>query len=167
MIEVVALVSIKNPRSRQTTPTVRFPTARNADDFSLELGAANLDDKGAVSEKTIYRSKEYRRNKAKPNVYTGLHFQQSINEYATLANANVLAGKDKHRKYKSAIIYTNYANPKRNLLTRDSLAVSVRLLLQGRYPDLLLLTQQIKAIFVENPRLFDGILPRAKQESEV
>lgn len=52
----------------------------------------------------------------------------------------MLASKDKHRKYKSAIIYTNYANLERNLLTRDSLALSVRLLLQGSYPDILDLT---------------------------
>lgn len=74
IIEVVALVSIKNPRSRQTIPTVRFPIARNADNLSLELSIANLDDKGVVSEKTTYRSKEYRRNKAKLNIYIGLHF---------------------------------------------------------------------------------------------
>lgn len=132
IIEIAAIASIKNLRSRQTTPTARYSIARaaTAEDLSSDFSATNLDNKGAIqSEKTTYRSKEYRRNKAKPNVYIGLYFQQSINEYATSANTNVLASKDKYRKYKSAITYTNHANPERDLLTRDSLAVSVRLLL--------------------------------------
>lgn len=77
IIEIAAIVSIKNLRSRQTTPIARYSIARaaTAEDLSSDFSTTNLDNKGTIqSEKTTYRSKEYRRNKAKPNVYTGLHF---------------------------------------------------------------------------------------------
>jgi hypothetical protein len=82
-----------------------------------------------MPDKETFRSKELRLQQKRPNVHAGLYYDDTIREYASAANANVLIGEDKHRDFKDQIYNTNYQNPERDLLQQQGLEMSVRLLL--------------------------------------
>lgn len=168
IIEAAAIALIDNPCSRQVTlvPNARAPTTR-----ALTLGSSiNLDildaAAAAAAKRVTVKSKQFRSNQKRPNVHISLHYPATIKELSTASNANVLIGEDKHRQLKDLIYNTNYNNPKRDLLQALSLEMLVRFLLQNRFLELLVLTAQVKRLYAENPRLFDKILPRSKQDND-
>lgn len=79
-----------------------------------------------VSLEDSIRSTEYRKIKNRPNVYIGLYQATAIQEYGFASNLNVLAGEDKYRLFKEDIYNTNYINPGRNLLQRQSISITLR-----------------------------------------
>ncbi|EME77042.1 uncharacterized protein MYCFIDRAFT_84722 [Pseudocercospora fijiensis CIRAD86] len=83
------------------------------------------------------------------------------------SNSNVLAGEMKHKGMKQQIELTNHQNAERDLLMRQSLEMTVRLLLQNGYVnDQPELTAQMKGLFENNPQLFDSVLPRSEQSRD-
>lgn len=134
--------------TRDDTPDTDAP----ADSIETEVG---LEDS--------IRSAEYRKMKNRPNVHIGLHWATAIQEYGFASNLNVLAGEDKHRLFKEDIYNTNYINPGRDLLQRQSISMTLRFIAQGGYMDYPELSAQIQSIFEANPALFDRILPRSER----
>lgn len=62
-------------------------------------------------------------------------------------NVQVLGGKGAYRRLKDLITKTNYINPEEDLITRQSITITARLVLQGTYKaDHLELTAQIRRI---------------------
>ena len=109
LLEAAAIAACNNPRrSRSTTPQSRPETPA----FEQEI----LPDK----------AKEYRRDKQRPNVHIGLHYEEAMKEYGLPNNCNVLIGEDKHRWFKKIVYNTNFSNVERHLLLRESLQQTTR-----------------------------------------
>jgi hypothetical protein len=155
ILETAAKGSIANPRSRQATPSASTAGRRR--------GPAPSPGDDSVRETT--RAVALRSQQKRPNVHAGLHYEDAIREYASASNANVLISEDKHRDFKDQIYNTNYQNPERDLLQQQGFEMSVRLLLQGGYPDFPELSEQMSRLHRTNPQLFDGILPRSEKAS--
>lgn len=119
------------------------------------------------NDRNTTRLIKLRSNQARPNVYVGMYYRQTIQELRNASNANVLVREFKHKEIKDQIYNTNYNNPKRNLLLQQSISMSTRLLVQNSYPNYLHITKQIQEIQVSCPKLFDIVLLRSEQSSTV
>lgn len=150
LLEAAAIAATDNPRrSRSVTPQSRSGTPALEHEISLEEAK---------------RAKEYRQDKQRPNVHTGLHYEAVMKEYGLPSNCNVLIGEDKHRWFKKIVYNTNFSNVERHLLLRESLQQTARLILLEAYrssePEL---TATFKDLYDTCPTLFESLLPRSEQ----
>lgn len=101
----------------------------------------------------------------RPNVYTGLYYPVQITKQGTTFNNNLFVFEQKYLEGKEGITKTNYNILERNLLVQQALAITVRLVLEGSYPELEYeyITIQLRRLRKENPKLFDNILLRSKR----
>lgn len=106
------------------------------------------------------------RSARSPNVHAGLHYPDTAEEYALTVNLHVIMGEAFHKILKDGIYTTNFNNAERDLLWRQSVAMTARLVLQGAYPDYPELTAQIKRLYAAKPKLFDSFLPRSERKVE-
>jgi len=81
-------------------------------------------------------------------------------EYAMPANCNVLVGEDKHRYFKKVIYTTNHLRPERDLLQKENIRQTLRLVLAGSFIDDAEITRVVKEIYNSCPMLFSTLLPR-------
>jgi hypothetical protein len=79
-----------------------------------------------------------------PNLHTALHYPALAEEYAMPANLNVLIGEDKHRFFKKVVYTTNHQHPGRDLLQKENIRQTLRLLLANSF-DEAAITHVIKA----------------------
>lgn len=77
----------------------------------------------------------------------------------------MLGGKGAYRRLKDLITKTNYINLEEDLITRQSITITARLVLQGTYKaDYPELTIQIRRIQQTNPKLLNTVLLRSKRD---
>ncbi|SMY27283.1 unnamed protein product [Zymoseptoria tritici ST99CH_1A5] len=177
LMESCALASIENPRSRQVTlvparrnarassraPSPAAAAGSRAPSPAAASRAGSPDD--APSDLITYRSKQYRADMKRPNVYMGMHYDMVFAEYGTPVHASVLPGERMHKEFKRQIYNTNMRNPERNLLQRIGVDITLRLVVQNGFPDELALTAKIQAAASECTKMFDRILPKSDQAS--
>jgi hypothetical protein len=103
---------------------------------------------------------QYHNMKGRPNMHVGMHHHLASIEFGLVSHCNVLIGEDKHRQYKKEIYYTNYQHPERDLLNRENLQQTVRLLLLDAFTQSdPRLTTQIKHLHDVCPDILDSLLP--------
>lgn len=117
------------------------------------------------TERITGGSIDLRRKTNRPNVYTGLHYPAQIARWGTTFNNNSFVFEWKHLEAKDGITKTNHNIPERDLLVQQALAITVRLVLEGGYPEPEheYITIQLRRLRKQNPKLFDNILPRSER----
>lgn len=174
--KVVAVASIKNLQSRTATPvqlrralvlaSTSIPVSRQAStSIPIPSFAISIIQAQAQNDRNTSRLIKLRSDQARPNVYVGMHYSQTIQELGNASNTNILIREFKYKEIKDQIYNTNYNNPKRNLLLQQSILISTRLLVQNGYPDYPYITKQIQDIQRSCPKLFDIVLLRSEQSS--
>ncbi|OXV08563.1 hypothetical protein Egran_03674, partial [Elaphomyces granulatus] len=98
-----------------------------------------------------------------PNVHATVHYVALAEEYAIPANCNVLIGEDKHRHFKKVIYTTNHQHPERDLLHKENIRQTLRLILTNSFSHEPTITRVVKEIFAVCPLLFSTLLPRSEQ----
>jgi len=98
-----------------------------------------------------------------PNVHVAVHYLALAEEYAIPANCNVLIGEDKHRHFKKVIYTTNHQHPERDLLHKENIRQTLRLILTNSFSHEPTITRVVKEIFAVCPLLFSTLLPRSEQ----
>lgn len=108
---------------------------------------------------------DLRRKTNRPNVYTSLYYLAQIARQGTTFNNNLFVFEQKYLEAKDGITKTNYNMPERNLLVQQALTITVRLVLEGSYPELEYeyITIQLRRLRKQNPKLFNNILLRSKR----
>ena len=129
LLDIAAKGSTSSGRSRRATPTLLARTARQSRTESPGLFA--LDNTATLSKTAIGWIKD----KDRPNLHVGLHYQALIGEYATPCNLNVLIGEDKHRLFKKIIYQSNFHQPELFLLQREQLQQTIRLVLADAFDE--------------------------------
>lgn len=110
------------------------------------------------------RSTALRKLNERPNLHTGLHYQEMISEYGLGINLTVLTGEEMHRIFKDMIYKTNHRNPERDLLQRINFEMTIRFLLMGSMSETERpLIDQIQRINRQCPGLFDTLLPLSER----
>lgn len=178
LMEAAAQASRDNPRSREVTPASSRrgsisgssgSTSRPATRGSAAQAGSSRAESHALPLPTPARvtkgSQRYASDEKRPNVHVGLHYQAAEEEIGANCNAAVLVGEDKHRELKDDITSTNHQNPERDLLRRQSLEWTMRLLIQNGFPEYPRLTHQMQDLFATCPKLFEAILPRSEQSA--
>ncbi|KAI1007409.1 hypothetical protein K3495_g815 [Podosphaera aphanis] len=116
-------------RSRSTSiGSVRGPTPAPesyVEDQGQELPLApgELGKKAAQYVSTMKR----------PNMHIAVHYTALAEEYGLPINMNLLVGEDKRRAFKKMICTTNHRHPEKDLLTKENLCQTIRLLLADAF----------------------------------
>lgn len=157
LIESATIGSTKDPKSKALSPT---PSTR------ARIATVDLEDltkalEGVVRE--TYRVKEYRKIQSRLNIYISLYYLAITDKYRLVTNLYVMIGEGYYKILKDRIYTTNFNNAERDLLQRQSVTITTRLILQNGYPDYLALTAQIKRLYTTNLKLFDAFLLRSKR----
>ena len=58
---------------------------------------------------------------ARLNVYAALYYEDVVAEYAIVNNCTILSREDKYRFFKKVVIYTNFRDVEKVLLTKESI----------------------------------------------
>lgn len=111
------------------------------------------------------KAEQYLKDIKKPNMHIAIHYPQLCEEYRLPVNFNVLIGEDKHRRFKKWIYSTNYRNLEKDLLMKENLRQTLRLVLANGFKEDEVATQLVKDIHKACPSLFATILPRSEQTS--
>lgn len=120
-----------------------------------------------IKERNVLKKQEaqYISDLQRPNVHTGLHYQDVLEEYGLPSNINVLIGEDKHRWFKLIVYLTNHSKVEKTMLGKENLQQTIRLLLLNAFqhtdPEL---TESFAGLRDKCPALFASILPCAEQE---
>lgn len=97
-------------------------------------------------------------------MYIAVYYPSTIEEYRLPININVLIREDKHQAFKKQIYTTNYRNLEKDLLLKENLRQSLRLLLVEAFLYNNLITIQLaKDLYVEYLSLFLPLLFSSKQ----
>lgn len=168
--EVAAVASIKNLQSRRASlaPSKRATLVGTPSASVSRSAPSILTILTGVTEAlgATIRLLKLRSDQARPNVYIGLYYNQTIYELGNASNANVLISEFKYKEFKDWIYNTNYNNPERNLLRQQSFQIAIRLIVQNGYPNFHNITKKIKDIQKECPKLFNTLLLRLEQSSQ-
>ncbi|KAI0995550.1 hypothetical protein K3495_g12629 [Podosphaera aphanis] len=112
------------------------------------------------------KAAQYVSTMKRPNMHIAVHYTALVEEYGLSVNVNVLVGEDKYQAFKKMIYTTNHRYPEKDLLTKENLRQTIRLLLADAFKyDDPTATQLKKDIHAQCPALFATILPRSEQMS--
>jgi hypothetical protein len=103
-----------------------------------------------------------------PNFHIGIHFEQVMEEYGVLWNANVLFGEHMHKFFKQAVISTNHHKPERQILLKDAIRSTYKAILNDAflYTDMEV-SKQISRIKGSCPSLLESLLSSKDQVQQM
>ena len=154
LLEIAALTSSNNSRSRSATPAHVEALSTSTEMSSPE---SNND---WVTAKAL----EYCQDKVCSNTHIEFHYKRLLDEYSLPTQCNVLIEKDKHCEFKAKIYHTNYQDVEKVLLGHENRQQTTQLLLINEFAHAELdLTQRMQSLQFSCPALFDMILPRAEK----
>lgn len=111
------------------------------------------------------KAEQYLKDIKKPNIHIAIYYLGLCKEYSLPINFNVLISKDKYRGFKKQIYTTNYRYPEKDLLIKENLRQTLRLILANRFKEDEVATQLVKDIYSRCPTLFATVLLRSEQTS--
>lgn len=146
-------------RSRTAIPASRTATpisTTGADNEALALIGIKAESK---------KAEQYLKDIKKPNIHIAIYYPGLCKEYGLLVNFNILISEDKHRAFKKWIYSTNHRYPEKDLLIKENLRQTLRLVLANGFREEKdeIATQLVKDIYASCPILFATLLPRSEQ----
>ena len=108
----------------------------------------------------------YLNDMKRPNMHTALHYPAITEEYGIPSNCNVLIGEDKHRFFKKIVYDTNHRRVEKELLSKENMRQTLRLVLADAFDDEPQLTTFMHELYAQCPSLFSAILPKSEQSND-
>jgi hypothetical protein len=116
-----------------------------------------------ATKNTAKKALRYLNVMKRPNMHTALHYTEIAEEYGMASNCNVLIGEDKHRFFKKVVYNTNHHRVEKELLSKENMRLTLRLILSNAFNDEPRLTTIIHGIYAQCPSLFSTMLPKSEQ----
>lgn len=150
-------IAFNKRRSRSKSITSALSRAT----ILIELDAAIPSGTVELSKK----AEQYLKDTKLPNIYVAVYYPATADKYSLIVNCNSLLGKDKHRGFKKQIYSTNYRHLEKDLIIKENLRQTLRLILANRFKEDKIATELVKDVYRIYLTLFGTVLLRSKQIS--